>query len=135
RALSRGDFENAMIAGQEAVTLLPDNLDAKVVETEALAATGHYDRLLNRAREAQAHSPLDPVPVLQEIQLLALQKDPEQARRVRQAFVSRASGPGKEAMIERFELASAALLEYAGGNLKQFLATLEGGRLTFDEHF
>jgi len=135
RALSRGDFENAMIAAQEAATLLPDNLDARAVETEALAATGHYDRLLNRAREAQAHSPLDPAPVMQEIQLLALQKDPEQARRVRQAFVSRASGPGKEAMIERFELASAALLEYAGGNLPQFLATLERGRLTFDEHF
>jgi len=135
RALSRGDFENALIAAQEAATLLPDSLDAKAVETEALAATGHYDRLLNRAREDQAANPHDPKPVLQEIQLLALQKDPEQARRVRQAFISRASAPGKEAMIQRFEMASAALLEYAGGDMPRFLATLEHGPLTFDERF
>jgi hypothetical protein len=135
RDLSRGDFENALIAAQEAATLLPDNLDAKAVEAEALTATGHYDRLLNRAREAQAHSPTDPRPVMQEIQLLALQKDPAQAQRVRQAFISRASAPGKEAMIQRFALASSAMIEYAGGNLPQFLATLEHGQLTFDEHF
>jgi hypothetical protein len=135
RALSRGDFETALIAAQEAATLLPENLDAKAVETEALVATRHYDRLLNRAREEQSHSPLDPGPVLQEIQLLALQKNPQQAARVREAFISRASGPGRAEMVRRFEVSATALLQYAGGDLAHFLSALERGPITFDERF
>ena len=36
RALSRGDFERALIMAQEAATLLPDNLDARSVESRRL---------------------------------------------------------------------------------------------------
>ena len=135
RALSRGDFENALIEAQQAAALLPDNLDAKAVETQALAATGHYDRLLNRFREAQAHTPLDPAPALQEIQLLAFQQDIRQAQRVRDAFVSRASAPGRGAVIRQFEVASTAMLQYARGDMARFLAALEHGPLTASERF
>jgi len=135
RALSKGDFETALIAAQEAATLLPDNRDARAVEAEALAATGHFDRLLVLAREAQSKTPMDPRPVMQEIQLLAIRKDVDQARRARDAFVSRTSAPERAAMLRQFEVASEAVIEYADGNLPQYLATLERGAITLEQRF
>jgi tetratricopeptide (TPR) repeat protein len=135
RALSCGNFDDALLMAQEAVALLPGNSDAQAAEAEALAALGRYNQLLDRARKDQARAPLDPLPVLREIHVLALQGKLDQARRVTTAFVARASTPGNARMIQNFKSNAESVSEYASGNLARFVMANERNPGAAQERF